>query len=130
MEKAEKERKKKFILSFRPYPTRNRKFQKNSKKIQKIKKYYYGVFSSQNRMGKAEKEIKQKLSFRFLITRSVIENSQKIAKKLKKLKNTIMASFQAKIGWQIMRQRENKNYRFVSSLPAAKFKIPKKYQKN
>ena len=28
-----------------------------------------------------------------------------------------MASFQTKIGWKIMRQRENKNYRSVSSLP-------------
>ena len=27
-----------------PFPTRNRKFQKNSKKIQKIKKYHYGFF--------------------------------------------------------------------------------------
>ena len=32
-------------------------------------------------------------------TRCEIENSKKIAKKFKKLKNTIMASFQAKIGW-------------------------------
>ena len=31
-----------------------------------------------------------------------------------------------KVGWKIMRQRENKNYRSVSTLPAAKFKIPKK----
>ena len=30
------------IVSFRPYPTRNRKFQKNSKEIEKIKKYHYG----------------------------------------------------------------------------------------
>ena len=37
-----------------------------------------------------------------------------------------MASSQAKIGCKMMRQRENKNYRSVSSLPAAKFKIPKK----
>ena len=28
----------KIIVSFRSYPTRNRKFQKNRKKIQKIKK--------------------------------------------------------------------------------------------
>ena len=28
----------KIIVPFRPYPTRNRKFKKNSKKIQKIKK--------------------------------------------------------------------------------------------
>ena len=59
------------IVSFRPYLSCNRKFQKNRNKIQKIKK------------------------------------------------NTIMASFQAKIGWKMMRQGENKNYRSVSSLPDA-----------
>ena len=36
----------------RPYPTRNRKFQKNSKKIQK---HLYGFISSENRLEKAEK---------------------------------------------------------------------------
>ena len=45
----------KSIIPFRSYPTRNRKFQKNSKKI---KKHHYGFFSSQNRLGKAEKESK------------------------------------------------------------------------
>ena len=30
----------------RSYTTRNRKFQKNCKKIQKIKKYHYGFLSS------------------------------------------------------------------------------------
>ena len=40
------------------YPTQNRKFQKNSKKNQKIKKLHYGFFSSQNKWGKAENEIK------------------------------------------------------------------------
>ena len=34
-------------VSFRSNPTRNRKFQKNSKKIQK---YHYGYISSQNRL--------------------------------------------------------------------------------
>ena len=43
----------------------------------------------------------------------MIENSKKIAKKFKKLKNTMMDSFQAKIGWNSLRKRENKNYRFV-----------------
>ena len=43
-------------VPFRSYTTRNRKFQKNSKKIQKTKKYHYGFLSSQNRLGKAEKE--------------------------------------------------------------------------
>ena len=68
-------------------------------------------------MEKAEKEREQKLSFRFVLTRLVIENSKTIAKKFKKLKNYFMASFQAKVGWKRLRKRENKNYRFVSSLP-------------
>ena len=68
-------------------------------------------------MEKAEKERKQKLSLRFVLTRTEIENSKKIAKKFKKLKNSLMASFQAKIGLKRLRKRENKNYRFVSSLP-------------
>ena len=68
-------------------------------------------------MEKAETERKQELSFRFVLTRRVIENSKKIAKKFKKLKNSFMASLQAKIGWKWLRKRENKNYRFVSSLP-------------
>ena len=44
-----------FVL-FRFYPTRNRKFQKINKKIQKIRKYHYGFISSQNRLENAEKE--------------------------------------------------------------------------
>ena len=39
-------------------------------------------------------------------SKPVIENSKKIGKKFKKLKNTIMASFQAKIGWK--RQKSEK----------------------
>ena len=58
--------------------------------------------------------------FRSVPTLLVIENSNKIAKKFKKLKNTIMASFQAKTGWQRLRKRENNNYRSVPFLPDAK----------
>ena len=36
-------------------PMRNRKFQTNSKKIQKIIKYFYGFISSQNKRGNVEK---------------------------------------------------------------------------
>ena len=61
---------------------------------------------SQNRLNKAEKDGKQKLSFRFVPTRRVIEDSKKIEKKLQKFKNTIVASFQAKIGWKRQRKRE------------------------
>ena len=45
-------------VPFRSYTTRNRKFQKNSKKIQKVKKHHYGFFISQNRFKNAEKERK------------------------------------------------------------------------
>ena len=38
-------------VSFRFYPMRFRKFQTNSKKIQKIVKYYHGFISSQNKGG-------------------------------------------------------------------------------
>ena len=46
------------IVPFRSYTTSNRKFEKNGKKIQKIKKYHYGYISKQYRQGKAEKERK------------------------------------------------------------------------
>ena len=53
-----RKRKIKIIVSFRPYSTHNRKFQKNSKKIKKIKKYHDGFILSQNRLDNAEKERK------------------------------------------------------------------------
>ena len=48
----------KIIDPFRFYTTQSRKFQKNGKKIQKIKKHHYVLISSQNRLEKAEKERK------------------------------------------------------------------------
>ena len=55
------------------------------------------------------------------------KNKKKIKKKLK---NTITDSFQAKIGWKMMRKGENKNYRSVPFLPDAQWKITKKQPKN
>ena len=97
-------------------------------------------------MEKTEKEIKKKLLFRSVPTQPVTKNYKKITKKLKKLKNTIMASFQAKIGWKWLRKRENKNYRSVTQVgkgresekikiivpfqPDRLENIPKKQQKN
>ena len=52
---AEKETKIQIIVSFSSYPMRNRKFQTNNKKIQKIKKYCYGFISSQNKGETADK---------------------------------------------------------------------------
>ena len=87
-------------MSFRFVSTRRviENSKKIAKKLKKLKKYNYGFISSQNRMEKTEKERKQKLTFNFVPAQREIENSKKIAKKLKKLKNTIMSSFQAKIG--------------------------------
>ena len=52
--------KRKKKLSFQSVPTRPgiENSKKNSKKIQKIKKYYDCLISSQNRLGEAEKERK------------------------------------------------------------------------
>ena len=96
---------------------RNRKIQKNNKKIQKIQKYHYKFISNQNRLEKDEKE--RNKNYRSVPTRCVIENSKQIAKKFKKLKNTTVASFQAKIGRKRLRKRENKNYRSVPFIPDA-----------
>ena len=55
-----------------------------------------------------------------------------MAIKFKKLKNNITASFEAKIGWKMLRKRENKNYCSVTFLPDGleKFqKVAKKYKK-
>ena len=49
------------MAPFRSNPTRNKKFQKNSQKNLKIRKYHYGFLSSQNRLENAEKERKKKL---------------------------------------------------------------------
>ena len=45
-------------VPFRSYPTRNRKFQKISKKVQKVKKHHYGFIPRQNRLAKDDKERK------------------------------------------------------------------------
>ena len=65
-EKDEKEKKEK--LSFRSVPTR-RGIENSKKKVKKIKKYHYGVISSQNWLEKARREkIKIIVSFRSALT--------------------------------------------------------------
>ena len=82
-------------------------------------------------MGKADKQRKQKKkSFQWVPTRPGIENSKKIAKKFKNLENTIIPSFQVKIGWESPRKRENKKNKSDGFLPNREQKIPKKQQKN
>ena len=50
------------------HPTRNRKFQKNSKKIQKIRKHHHSFISIQKKLGKAEKEREKKKSLQLVPT--------------------------------------------------------------
>ena len=71
-------------------------------------------------MENAGKERIQQVSFCLVPTRREIENSKKIIKKFEKLKNTVMASFQAKIGWKMSGKREYKKYRSVSFLLESK----------
>ena len=58
-------------------------------------------------------------NYRFVPTQYVIENFKQIAKKIKKLKNTVVASFQLKIGRKRLQKRENKNYPSIPLLPNA-----------
>ena len=43
--------------------------------------------------------------------------NRKLKKKIKKLENTIITSFQAKIGWERLRKTENKKNRSDVFLP-------------
>ena len=106
----------KIIFTFGPYATRNRKLEKNRKKIKK--NTITASFQSKLRRGRVRKrENKNYCSDPFLPTRRIIENSKKTATKFVKVINTHMASFHAKISWKMLRKRENKNYRSASFLP-------------
>ena len=63
-----------------------------------MKKHHYGFISSQNKLVKAMKEEKKKKIVPMSSFPTWNREFQKLAKKFKKLKNTIMASFQTKIG--------------------------------
>ena len=53
---------------------------------------------------------------------------KKQQKKFKKLKNIIMASFQSKTGWKMLRKSENKNYRSDQFLPDPLSRTAKKFK--
>ena len=101
LEKGGERDKLKIIVRFRSYPTRNRKFPKNSNKNSKKLKYTimpsFQAKISLKRLRKRENNNYRSIPFCSYPTRNrkFLNNS----KKFKKLKNTIMASFQAKIGW-------------------------------
>ena len=56
--KRMRQREIKIFVPFRSYPMHDRKFQKNNRKIQKIKKYQNEIISSQSRLEKDRKKKK------------------------------------------------------------------------
>ena len=80
---AKNEREKNILVPIHSNSTRNREFQKNSKKIQKIKKHHYGFFPTQNRTGEAE-NMKKKNSrsdpFQPDLEQGIPKKQQKISK--------------------------------------------------
>ena len=106
-------------------------FKKITKKFKKLKNTINNSFQAKIGWEKMRKrETKIIVPFCSVPTRCVIENSIKIVKNSKKKKKKYdYGSFQAKIGRKRMRNMENKNYRFVSFLPDAQKKIPKKIKK-
>ena len=79
---------------------RNRKFQKNNKKIQITASFQAKIGWKKQR--KRENKNCHSVPFRSYPTHN--RKFQKNKKKFKKLKNTTMASFQAKIGWKMPRK--------------------------
>ena len=74
----------KIIALFRSFPTGKGKFQKNSKKIQKIEKFHYGFIPWKNRLENAENG--ENKNFRYVLF--LPDRQEKIPKKIaKKLKN-------------------------------------------
>ena len=97
MRQAKKEKKKKILL-LNSVQTRlgQENSEKNSKKIEKIKKPLSDIIFSQNGTGQAEKE-KKKFYFRIPVKLdSGKKIPKKIAKKMKKLKNLFPTLFLAK----------------------------------
>ena len=72
----------------------------------------------QDGKGREQDKIKIIVSFPSDLTRDR-KFKKKQQKKFENLKNTIMASFQAKLGTKGLRKIENKNYRSVPFLPIA-----------
>ena len=105
-----REREKKILVpnSVHTQP-RQENSEKNSKKIQKIKKPLSGIIFSQHGMRKAEKERKKFLSWIPFILDLGKKITKKIAKKFKKLKNLFLALFLAQTGWYRLRERQ-KNF--------------------
>ena len=105
--------KKKISFWVRSNPTRSRKFQKNSIKIQKTKKHHSNFISSQNEMGKVEYG-KKKFSFPVRSYPTWFRKFQKNSLKFQKIKkhHSLFISSQNGMGEA---ENEKKKKKIVSS---------------
>ena len=81
--KRPRKKKIKIIVSFRSYTTRNRKFQKNSKKIQKVKNIIMASF--QEKIGWKTQGKRENKNCRFDLFHSYPTRNKKIQKNSKKI---------------------------------------------
>ena len=103
------------------YPTRKRKFQKNSKKIRKIKKKIVWLLFKPGQVVKGRERKKIKKLFRQVPTKPVTENS----KKIQKIRKHHRSFFLSQTGWERPRKREIKKNRSGVFQPTCNRKIKK-----
>ena len=115
-----------FSPEYRSNPTQARKFPKNSKKIQKIKKTSFWHYFYRNRDEEGREREKKVLVQNPVPTRLGLENSKKIVKKFKKLKNMILTLFLSKLGWDRSKKIENNFSRKFRSYSTQARKFQKK----
>ena len=76
----------KIIVTLRSHPKRNRKFQRNRKKIKKVRKYHYCFISSQKQVGKGGERDKIKIIVTFKSYPTCNLKFPKYSNKIKKIK--------------------------------------------
>ena len=84
--KSQEREKIKIIVPLRSYPTQNTKFQRNSKKIKKVKKYHYGYILNQKQVGKGGERVKIKIIVTFRSYPTCNLKFPKNCNKIKKIK--------------------------------------------
>ena len=104
---------------------RNRKFNKNSKKLKKKKSNTIIVHFKPKQVGKGREIWKIKIIASF---RSYPTRNRKFQKNNKKIKKYYYEFISSQTRLEIDEKVGNKNYRFVQFLPDVKQKIPKKKQ--
>ena len=83
--KGQEREKIKIIVSFRSYPMRNRKFQTNSKNIQKIRRIPFWLHLKQKQVEKCQERDKLKIIVLFRSCTTHIRKFQKNSKKIQKI---------------------------------------------